>query len=138
MQAVFGMFKHDYDLKFGQSKKFCDSVSVHRVSPLEKLLSANKTLPDRGKPGVFLFNILRLLQYPSTFSRMNRLSYACCDEMKDLTLFEALHRLLTLALEKVRSTGEFAESVVNAMLDAVMGTAVAMIKSSQKANALAT
>jgi len=64
------------------------------------------------------------------------LFYACCDEMKDLTLFEALHRLLTLALEKVRATGEFAERVVNAMLDAVMGTAVAMIKSSQKANAL--
>ena len=59
------------------------------------------------------------------------LFYACCDEMKDLTLFEALHRLLTLALEKVRASGEFAESVINAMLDAVMGTAVEMIKSAQ-------
>lgn len=59
------------------------------------------------------------------------LFYACCDEMKDLTLFEALHRLLTLALEKVRASGEFAESVINAMLDAIMGTAVEMIKSAQ-------
>lgn len=66
------------------------------------------------------------------------LFFACCDEMKDLTLFEALHRLLTLTLEKVRATGEFAESVINAMLDAIMGTAVAMIKSAQKANALTT
>ena len=66
------------------------------------------------------------------------LFYACCEEMKDLTLFEALHRLLTLALEKVRATGEFAESVVNAILDAVMGTAVAMIKASQTASVLNT
>lgn len=66
------------------------------------------------------------------------LFYACCDEMKDLTLFDALHRLLTLALEKVRNTGEFAESVVSAMLDAIMGTAIAMVKSAQRANALTT
>lgn len=32
-------------------------------------------------------------------------------EIKDLTLFDALHRLLTLALEKVRTTGEFAKNV---------------------------
>ena len=60
------------------------------------------------------------------------LFYACCDEMKDLSLFEALHRLLTLALEKVRASGEFAESVISAMLDAIMGTAIDMIKSSQR------
>lgn len=66
------------------------------------------------------------------------LFYACCDEMKDLTLFDALHRLLTLALEKVRTSGEFAERAINAMLDAVMGTAVAMIKSTQRLNALTT
>ena len=59
------------------------------------------------------------------------LFYACCDEMKDLTLFEALHRLLTLALEKVRASGEFAEKVINTMLDAIMGTAIDIIKSTQ-------
>jgi IS4 transposase len=64
------------------------------------------------------------------------LFYACCDEMKDLTLFDALHRLLTLALEKVRTSGEFAERAINAMLDAVMGAAVAMIKSTQRLNDL--
>lgn len=66
------------------------------------------------------------------------LFYACCDEMKDLTLIEALHRLLTLTLEKIRATGEFVESVINAMLDAIMGTAVDMIKSAQRASALTT
>ena len=66
------------------------------------------------------------------------LFYACCDEMKDLTLFDALHRLLTLALEKVRASGEFAEKVINAMLDAIMGTAIDMIKSTQRLSALTT
>lgn len=60
------------------------------------------------------------------------LFHACCEEMKDLTLFQALHRLLTLPLEKVKVSGQFAESAINAMLDAVMGTAVEMIKSSQR------
>jgi hypothetical protein len=64
------------------------------------------------------------------------LFYACCDEMKDLTLFDALNRLLTLALEKVRAAGEFAEDVINAMLDAIMGTAIDMIKSAQRLAAL--
>ena len=66
------------------------------------------------------------------------LFHACCDEMKDLTLFEALNRVLSLALEKVRSSGEFAEDVINAMLDAIMGIAIDMIKSSQRLTCLIT
>jgi hypothetical protein len=60
------------------------------------------------------------------------LFYACCDEMKDLTLFEAFNRLMTLAIEKVRASGEFAEKVINAMLDAIMGIAIDMIKATQR------
>jgi len=66
------------------------------------------------------------------------LYYACCEEMHDLTLIEALQRLMSMALAKVRSTGEFAEKVINAMLDAIMGTAVSMLKSIQSSNALFT
>ena len=58
--------------------------------------------------------------------------FACCDEIQNLTLLEALHRLLTLALEKARKSGEFAEAVISAMLDAVMGAAVDIIKSAQR------
>jgi hypothetical protein len=60
------------------------------------------------------------------------LFHACCDEIQDLTLFEALRRLLTLAMEKVRRSGEFAEAIISAMLDAVMGAAVEIIKSAQR------
>ena len=46
-------------------------------------------------------------------------------------MFEALQRLLALALNKVRSSGEFAEDVIVAMLDAIMGAAVEFIQTSR-------
>ena len=66
------------------------------------------------------------------------LFHACCDEIQDLTLLEALHRVLTLALETVRKSGEFAEEVISSMLDAVMGAAVDIIKSAQRSFVLLT
>ena len=66
------------------------------------------------------------------------LFYACCDEIQDLTLLEALHRILTLAMETVRKSGEFAEAVICAMLDAVMGAAIGIIKSAQRSFAAST
>jgi hypothetical protein len=53
-------------------------------------------------------------------------------------LLEALHRLLTSALEKVRKSGEYAEAVIDSMLDAVMGAAVDIIKSAQRSFAAST
>lgn len=60
------------------------------------------------------------------------LFHACCDEIKDLTLIEALHRLLALTLEKINASGKFAENTINAMLDTIMGSAIDMIKSNQR------
>lgn len=60
------------------------------------------------------------------------LFFACSEEVKDLSLIEALQRLLALALDKVRSSGEFAESVVAAMIDAIMGAAIEFIKISRR------
>ena len=60
------------------------------------------------------------------------LYHACCSEIQDLTLIDALQRVLTLALNAVRQSGEFAEAVVMAMVDAIMGVALNMIKSLQK------
>lgn len=60
------------------------------------------------------------------------LFFACSEEIKDLTLIEALQRLLALALNKVRSSGEFAEHVVIAMIDAIMGAAVEFIQTTKR------
>lgn len=60
------------------------------------------------------------------------LFFACSEEIKDLSLIDALQRLLALTLDKVRSSGEFAESVVVAMIDAIMGAAIEFIKTSKR------
>lgn len=60
------------------------------------------------------------------------LFFACSEEIKDLSLMEALQRLLALALDKVRSSGAFAEDVVIAMIDAIMGSAIEFIQSSRR------
>ncbi len=60
------------------------------------------------------------------------LFFACSEEIKDLSLVESLQRLLALVLDKVRSSGEFAESVVVAMIDAIMGAALEFINTSRR------
>ena len=57
---------------------------------------------------------------------------ACSEEIKDLSLIEALQRLLALALDRVRSSGEFTEHVVIAMIDAIMGAAVEFVQTSRR------
>ena len=59
---------------------------------------------------------------------LGSLFHACSEEIKDLTLIDALQRLLALALDKVRSAGEFSEDVVSAMVDAIMSAAVDFIQ----------
>ena len=56
------------------------------------------------------------------------LFHACCDEVEDLSMVEALQRLLTFVIEKIRSSGEFAEDIVSKMIDAMMGAAVEFLE----------
>lgn len=65
---------------------------------------------------------------------LGSLFLACSDEIKDLSLIEALQRLLALALDKVRSSGEFAESVIMAMVDAIMESAIDFIQTIKAAH----
>lgn len=62
------------------------------------------------------------------------LFFACSEEIKDLSLIEALQRLLVLAFDKVRLSGEFVERVVITMIDAIMGAAVEFIESMRRAH----
>lgn len=56
------------------------------------------------------------------------LFHACCDEVKDLGIVDALQRLLSFVIRKIRSTGEFAEDIVSKMIDAMMGAAVEFLE----------
>lgn len=63
---------------------------------------------------------------------LGTLFFACSDELKDLSLLEALQRLLSLALNKIRSVGTIAEDVVLTIVDTIMSTAIDILKKNQK------
>ena len=52
------------------------------------------------------------------------LFYACCDELSDISFVEALHRLLTLAMEQLREMGTFCEKTASMFFDKVMQVAL--------------
>ncbi len=60
------------------------------------------------------------------------LFFACSDEMDDLSFAEALQRLLALVMDEIRSSGNYAESTILAMIDTIMGAAIDFIKSGQR------
>jgi hypothetical protein len=82
---------------------------------------------------MFLAVEQRLHDDPRT---LGSLFYACCDEIDDLSLLDALNRILALAMDKVHASGELAEEFVNKMLDAIMGAAIAVIKSTNSRAAI--
>jgi len=51
------------------------------------------------------------------------LFYSCCDEVKDISFIEALHRILTLAVDWLRKTGSFCEKTAAALIDAIINMA---------------
>ena len=52
------------------------------------------------------------------------LFYACCDEVKDISFIESLHRILTLAADWLRNTGNFCEKTAKALIDAIIQAAL--------------
>ena len=52
------------------------------------------------------------------------LFYACCDELSDISFVEALHRLLTLAMEQLRKMSTFCEQTASAFFTTVMQVAL--------------
>jgi hypothetical protein len=67
------------------------------------------------------------LVYQSRIQTDNRtfgeLFYACCDEVKDISFMEALYRILTLATDWLRKTGNFCEKTAAALIDAIINAA---------------
>jgi len=67
----------------------------------------------------FLSYEQRLHDDPRTFGE---LFYVYCDKIKDLSVFKALQRIVTLAMHKLRKFNELSEQFVQEMLDAFMST----------------
>ena len=62
---------------------------------------------------------------------LGTLFFACSDEMKDLSLIEALQRILSLVMSKIRSTCIVAEDVVLSIVDTIMSTAIDILQKGQ-------
>ena len=63
---------------------------------------------------------------------LGSLFFACSDEMKDLSLVEALQRILSLAMEKVRAAGVVTEDVALVRVDSIMAVAIDMLQTGQR------
>jgi len=115
IEVFFKMMKHHLNLEKEAQLRDYDGIIGHTTIAMVRY--------------IFLAIEQRCHDDPKT---IGGLFFACSEEIKDLSLIEALQRLLALALDKVRSSGEFAESVIVAMIDAIMGAAIEFIKTSRR------
>lgn len=111
IEVFFKMMKHHLNLEREAQLRDYDGIIGHTTIAMTRY--------------IFLSVEQR---YHSDQKTIGSLFFACSEEVRDLSLIEALQRLLALALEKVRAAGEFAEHVVTALIDSIMGTAVEYIQ----------
>jgi len=115
IEVFFKMLKHHLNLEKEAQLRDYDGIIGHTTIVMVRY--------------IFLAFEQRCHDDPRT---IGGLFFACCEEIKDISLLDAMQRLLALSLEKVRSAGIFAEDVVMAMVDAIMSSAIAFIESSRR------
>jgi len=59
------------------------------------------------------------------------LFYACCQELDDISFVEALHRIMTLAVEQLQQMGTFCEKTAMVFFDTVMSAALKSVNLSK-------
>ena len=59
------------------------------------------------------------------------LFYACCDEVKDISFIEALHRILTLVRDRAKQLGEHCDKKTNAIFDVIIDYALQCVNLSK-------
>lgn len=111
IEVFFKMMKHYLNLERETQLRDFDGIIGHITIVMSRY--------------VFLAFEQRCHDDPRT---LGSLFYACSEEQQDLGLVEAMQRLLSLALDKVRAAGVIAEDVVLAIVDAVMAIAVDMLQ----------
>lgn len=55
------------------------------------------------------------------------LFYACCDELSDISLIEALYRILSLVVYSIREMGSYCEKTVQPFFDRSMEAALVCV-----------
>lgn len=115
IEMFFKMMKHYLNLERETQLRDFDGIIGHITIVMSRY--------------VFLAFEQRCHDDPRT---LGSLFYACSEEQQDLSLVEAMQRLLSLALDKARAAGIIAEDAVLAIVDAVMGFAVDMLKTGKR------
>ena len=115
IEVFFKMMKHHLNLEKEAQLRDYDGIIGHTTISMVRY--------------IFLAVEQRCHVDPKT---IGSLFFACSEEIKDLSLIDALQRLLALALDRVRSSGEFAENVIIAMIDVIMGAAIDFIQTSRR------
>ncbi len=67
---------------------------------------------------------------------LGSLYYACCDEMADISVLEAMQRLMALVMDTLQSIGDLSEQAMSSLIDAVMGTAIDILNSHKAYSAI--
>jgi hypothetical protein len=115
IEVCFKMMKHYLNLERETQLRDFDGIIGHITIVMSRY--------------VFLAFEQRCHDDPRT---LGTLFFACSEERRDLSLVEAMQRLLSLALDKVRAAGMIAEDAVLAIIDTVMGLAVDMLQTGKK------
>jgi len=115
IEVFFKMMKHYLNLERGTQLRDYDGMVAHITIAMSRY--------------IFLAFEQRCHDDPRT---LGSLFFACSDEMKDLSLVEALQRILGLAMEKVRSAGIVTEDVALALVDSIMAVAIDMLQTGQR------
>lgn len=115
IEVFFKMMKHYLNLERKTQLRDYDGMIAHITIAMSRY--------------IFLAFEQRCHDDPRT---LGSLFFACSDEMKDLSLVEALQRILSLAMDKIRSAGIVTEDVVLALVDSIMNTAIDMLQTGQR------
>ncbi len=115
IEVFFKMMKHYLNLERETQLRDYDGMVAHITIAMSRY--------------VFLAFEQRCHDDPRT---LGSLFFACSDEMKDLSLVEALQRILGLAMEKVRAAGIVTEDVALALVDSIMAVAIDMLQTGQR------
>jgi hypothetical protein len=115
IEVFFKMMKHYLNLERETQLRDYDGMLAHITIVMSRY--------------IFLAFEQRCHDDPRT---LGSLFFACSDEMKDLSLVEALQRILSLAMKKIRSAGIVTEDVALALVDSIMNIAIDMLQTGQR------
>lgn len=107
IEVFFKMAKHHLNLEREVQLRDYDGLVAHVTIVLTR--------------HVFLAYEQRRHDDPKT---LGSLFHACCDEVADITLLEAMRRLLALVIDKIRAIAHCSEQHISSILDAIMSTAL--------------